>query len=149
MTLVKWNPWTELETFKRDFDRLFDIHMPSMFGRGGNGPTAMWMPRMDVHETDSAYVVATDLPGMTIEDIDVEVEGSTLMISGERKSEQVSPAGHDAHHERTFGKFQRAFTLPAAVKVDEVDATYANGVLTVTIPKVEEARTKRIAIQAA
>ena len=148
-TLTKWNPWTELETFKRDFDRLFDMHMPSLFGRDGNGSTALWMPRMDVHETDSAYVVQADLPGMSIEDIDVQVEGSTLLISGERKSEQISPAGHYAHHERTFGKFQRVFTLPAVVKVDEVNATYAHGVLTVTIPKVEEARTKRIAIQAA
>lgn len=148
-TLMKWNPWTELETFKRDFDRLLDVHMPSIFGREGNGYAALWMPRLDVHETDSAYVVQADLPGMSIEDIDVQVEGSTLLISGERKGELVSPAGHYAHHERTFGKFQRAFTLPAVVKVDEVNATYAHGVLTVTIPKVEEARTKRIAIQAA
>jgi len=149
MALVKWNPWTELETFKRDVDRLFDLHMPGVFDNGSNASIVMWTPRMDVHETDSAYVVTADLPGMTIDDIDIELEDSRLMISGERKSESASPAGHYAHHERMFGKFQRVFTLPAAVQADGVIATYTNGVLTITIPKVEEARTKRIPIQTA
>jgi HSP20 family protein len=149
MALVKWNPWTELETFKRDFDRLFDLHRPGLFGNGGDSSGAMWIPHMDVQEADTAYRVEVDLPGMAIEDIDVQVEGTTLMIAGDRKSEASSQTGHYAHHERRFGKFQRAFTLPAAVKVDEVNAAYANGILTVTVPKAAEARTKRIAIQAA
>lgn len=150
MALVKWNPWAELESFKQNFDRFFDTYMlPGTFG-GSHAQQAVWMPRMDVRETDTAYIVEADLPGLTIEDIDVQVEGTTLIISGERKGEQSSgPNGHYTHFERWLGKFHRSFTLPTAVKVDEVDAKYANGVLTVTVPKVEEARTKRIAIQAA
>lgn len=146
MALVQWNPWTELETFKHHFNRLFDTPMSNPFG---NGDSALWMPRLDIQETDSAYVVEADLPGMAIEDIDVQIDGTTLSITGERKAEKTHEAGSATHSERVFGRFRRVFTLPAAVKVDEVDAKYTNGVLTVTVPKSEAARTKRIAIQAA
>jgi HSP20 family protein len=150
MALVKWQPWTEIESFKNDFDRFFDTYMPRMFGNDSwSRQQALWMPRMDIRETDSAYVVEADLPGMAITDIDVHVEGTTLVISGERKGEQASNGGSYAHFERSFGKFQRAFTLPAAVQVDEVQATYTSGVLTVTVPKTAAARTKRIAITSA
>jgi len=148
MALVQWNPWTEVSTLKHDIDRLFNQYMPGLFGNGGTGD-ALWMPRMDLRETDTAFIVEADLPGMVLEDITVQVEGSTVIISGERKGEHVSNAGDMAYRERRFGKFQRAFTLPAAVKVDAIEAKYTNGVLTVTVPKAEEARTKRIAIQAA
>jgi HSP20 family protein len=150
MALVKWNPWTELESFRHDFDRFFDTYMPRVFGYDSwNRQQALWMPRMDVRETDSAYIVEADLPGMSIEDIAVHVEGNTLVLAGERKGEQTNNGRSYAHFERTFGKFKRAFTLPTAVKVDEVHATYAGGVLTVTVPKAEAARTKRIAITSA
>jgi HSP20 family protein len=79
----------------------------------------------------------------------VQVEGTTLVIAGERKGEQSSRTGNITHLERSFGRFQRAMTLPAAVQVDAVEAKYTNGVLTVTVPKAEEAKTKRIAITAA
>jgi HSP20 family protein len=148
MALVRWNPWTEMATLKRDFDRFFDIHVPDIFRNGGTHE-ALWMPRMDLHETDSAFVVEADLPGMSIEDIAVHVEGTTIVIAGERKNEQSSKTENVTHFERSFGKFQRAMTLPAAVQVDAVEAKYTNGVLTVTVPKAEEAKTKRIAITAA
>jgi HSP20 family protein len=148
MALVRWNPWTEMEALRRDFDRFFDIHVPDIFRNGGTHE-ALWMPRMDLHETDNVFVVEADLPGMSIEDIAVHVEGTTIVIAGERKSEQSSKTGNYARFERSFGKFQRAMTLPAAVQVDAVEAKYTNGVLTVTVPKAEEAKTKRIAITAA
>jgi HSP20 family protein len=148
MALVRWNPWTEMAALKRDFDRFFDIHVPDVFRNGGTHE-ALWMPRMDLHETDNAFVVEADLPGMAIEDISVQVEGTTLVIAGERKGEQSSRTGNITHLERSFGRFQRAMTLPAAVQVDAVEAKYTNGVLTVTVPKAEEAKTKRIAITAA
>lgn len=148
MALVRWNPWTEMAAWKRDFDRFFDMHVPDVFRNGGT-QEALWMPRMDLRETDNAFVVEADLPGMSIDDIAVHVEGTTVVIAGERKGEQASKTGNFAHFERTFGKFQRSLTLPAAVQVDAVDAKYTNGVLTVTVPKAEEAKTKRIAIKAA
>jgi HSP20 family protein len=137
-----------MAALKRDFDRFFDIHVPDVFRNGGTHE-ALWMPRMDLHETDNAFVVEADLPGMSIDDIVVHVEGTTVVITGERKGEQASRTGNFAHFERTFGKFQRSFSLPAAVQVDAVEAKYTNGVLTVTVPKAEEAKTKRIVIKAA
>jgi len=148
MALVRWNPWTEMAELKHDFDRLFDTHIPDVF-RARGAYNMMWTPRMDLRETDTAFVVEADVPGMSIEDIAVHIEGNTVVIAGERKNEQTSHAGNFTHFEWTFGKFQRAMTLSAPVKVDDVEAKYTNGVLTVTIPKAEEARTKRIAIQAA
>lgn len=148
MALVRWNPWMEIAELKHDFDRLFDTHLPDVFRTRG-AYNAIWTPRMDLRETDTAFVVEADVPGMSIDDIAVHIEGNTVVIAGERQSEQTSNSGNFTHLERTFGKFQRAMTLSAPVKVDEVEANYTNGVLTVTIPKAEEARTKRIAIQAA
>ena len=85
-------------------DHLFDLHVPELFSNGG-AYNAFRMPRLDVRETDSAFIVEADLPGMTIEDITVEVEGQTLIIGGERKAEHVSDTGNVAHRERMFGKF--------------------------------------------
>jgi len=104
---------------------------------------------MDVYETDAAYVVEIDLPGVTIHDITVQLEDTTLVIAGERKNAHTGTANGYAHVERTFGTFQRPFTLPTAVQRDEVQATYANGVLTVTVPKADTARPRQIHVKAA
>ena len=148
MALVQWNPWTGMETLRREVDRLFDTHVAEMFGNG-NTHRVMWTPHLDVRELDQAFVVEADLPGMRLEDITVSLENNTLAIAGERKATWSNDAGHPTHRELSYGAFQRTLTLPTAVNADQVEATYTNGVLTVTIPKAAEARTKRIAIQAA
>jgi HSP20 family protein len=145
MAMVKWNPWSEFEALNQSLDHWFNRDIST--GNGGNGDHTSWMPHMDVKETDNAYVIEADLPGMTIENIDVQVESNRLFISGERKDEQSSQTGHYTHFERAYGKFQRTFTLPEAVNVDAVEAKYVNGVLTVSVPKSAEAQSKRIAIQ--
>jgi HSP20 family protein len=148
MALVQWNPWTGMEALKREVDRLFETHLPEMFSNGGTN-RMMWAPRVDVRELDHAFVVEADLPGMAREDITVSLENNTLAIAGERKATWSGEDGHPTHRELSYGAFQRVLTLPTAVNADHVEATYTNGVLTVTIPKAAEARTKRIAIQAA
>ena len=148
MALVQWNPWTGMEALRREVDRLFDTHVAEMFGNGGTH-RAMWAPRLDVRELDHAFVVEADLPGMRRGDITVSLENNTLVVAGERKATWSNEEGRPTHRELPYGAFQRAFTLPTAVNADQVEATYTNGVLTVTIPKAAEARTKRIAIQAA
>jgi HSP20 family protein len=148
MALVQWNPWTGMEALKREVDRLFETHLPEMFSNGGTN-RRMWAPRVDVRELDHAFVVEADLPGMAREDITVSLENNTLAIAGERKATWTGEDGRPTHRELSYGAFQRVLTLPTAVNADHVEATYTNGVLTVTIPKAAEARTKRIAIQAA
>jgi HSP20 family protein len=146
MTVANWNPWTELETFERALHRVFDLPLPRLFGNDHHEP---WQPRTDVYETDVAYVVEADLPGVTMQDISVQLAGTTVVIAGKR--ENALPGGVEKHLdvERPCDTFQRAFTLPTAVKSDEVQATYVNGVLTVTVPKADAARPRQITIQAA
>jgi len=146
MPVVHWNSWTEFETFEHMLNRVLDLPFPRLFD---NGHRESWQPLTDISETDAAYIVEVDLPGMTMHDISVRLEGTTVVISGQRqhtRSESVNP---HACVERPCGTFQRAFTLPTAVKRDEGQATYANGVLTITVPKADAARTKHITVQAA
>jgi HSP20 family protein len=104
---------------------------------------------MDVSETDAAYIIEADVPGLTIQDITVQLEGATLEITGERQNAPRQQGGHSTHSERVFGKFQRTFNLPTAVNTDEIQAAYTNGVLTVTVPKASTARARRINVQTA
>jgi len=147
MAMVKWNPWREFEALNQGLDQWFNRDMSTP--NGGNGRHVSWVPQMDVKETDDAYVIEADLPGMTIENIDVQVESNRLFISGERQEEQNSQNDRYTHFERTYGQFQRTFTLPEAVNVEAVEAKYINGVLTVSVPKSVEAQAKRIAVQSA
>ena len=146
MPVAHWTPWTELETFEHVLNRVFDLPFPRLFDNGHHEP---WQPHADVYETDAAYVVEVDLPGMTMHDISVRLEGTTVEIAGKRQSTHSGGVHSQARIERPCGTFQRAFTLPTAVKRDEVQATYANGVLTVTIPKADAARPRQITVQAA
>lgn len=146
MALVPWNPWPSLETLKRDIDRLFDTHVAEAFGNG-NAQHPLWAPRLDMRELDHAFVVESDLPGMSNHDITVSIENNTLMITGERHTEQAGEAGNVTYRERLYGTFQRALMLPTPVEADKVEAAYHNGVLTVTVPKAETAKTRHIAIK--
>ena len=146
MTVANWNPWTELETFERALHRVFDLPLSRLFGNDHYEP---WQPRTDVYETDVAYVIEADLPGVTMPDISVQLAGTTVVIAGKRESALPGDVEKQPRVERPCGTFRRTFTLPTAVKSDEVQATYANGVLTVTVPKADAARPRQITIQAA
>jgi HSP20 family protein len=156
MTLVKWNPmhasremspFAGLEGLRHNMDRLLESWASDIFGNG-DSRGAMWTPRLDIEETDQAFVIQADLPGIEKDAIDVHLEGNTLFLSGERKGERQPEQGF-SRYERLYGKFQRAFTLPVSVEADKIEAKYVNGVLTITVPKSEDAKPKRIAIEAA
>ena len=105
-----------------------------------------WAPAFDVYEEKDNFVVKAELPGMKKEDINVSLHDGDLIISGERKSETKSEGTEVYRAERYFGKFQRSVTLPAAVAAAKVKAEYRDGVLTVTLPKAEEAKPKQIEV---
>ena len=150
MVLAKWTPKVEWETLRNEMDHWFERALPTVFGHDGEAEEAR-RPRLDVHETEAAYVVETDLPGMTAETITVEAEGPYVVVKGERRMEREEGEGEAKRTERVFGTFYRKVALPETAKVEEAEATYENGVFTVTVPKGEEAKVeaKTIAVKAA
>lgn len=148
MALVKWTPGTELETLRHEVERLFERTFPKAFGYEREVDHD-WRPGLDVRETEDAYVMETDLPGMTAEDITVEVEGPYVVVKGERHAEHEETEEGMKRTERTFGKFYRKVALPGMAKAEEAEARYANGVMTVTVPKAEEAKAKAITVEVA
>lgn len=107
-------------------------------------PPRSWAPALDVHEDKDNFVIRTELPGLKREDIDVSLQDGTLIISGERKAETVQEGVEVHRQERYYGKFQRALSLPEPVAADKIKAQYQDGVLTVTLPKTEAAKPKKI-----
>ena len=133
-------------TTRDSFDRLFD----SLLTAATPAPSALrrWMPAMDLVEQDDAFVLKADLPGMGHEDLAIEVEGRVLTIAGERKPDHEQRRDGYVRMERAFGQFRRELTLPEGVDPDAVSASFDRGVLTVTVPKPERARPRRIQIAA-
>jgi HSP20 family protein len=130
------------EPFSREVDRLFD----AFFGDREQG--RRWVPPVDLVEADDHYVLKADLPGLSEEDVSIEVQDGTLTISGERKAE------HETHErgwyriERSFGSFSRSLTLPEGVDPEAISAKFDSGVLEIRIPKPAERKPRRVEIAA-
>lgn len=131
----------------RDFDRMFGSIFGTPTAEGGDIARAMLSPRIDVHETDDLIEMSAELPGVEQDDIDVSVLDGVLTISGEKKATRESDDGARIV-ERSYGSFKRSFRLPETVKTDEIKASFKNGVLTLTLPKVveEKPEPRKIAI---
>lgn len=105
-----------------------------------------WLPAVDIKETEAAFVAQADLPGLRKEDIDVAIEDNLLTISGERKLESETGDGEFHRVERRYGSFRRSFALPRGIDAGKVEAKFEDGVLTLTLPKAESARARKIAV---
>lgn len=141
-SLTSWPGFGRLFDLRNEIDRLFDAPLAEL-GSSTNLLSG-WAPALDVFEDKNNFTVKTELPGMKKEDIEVSFHEGTLSISGERKSESKHEDEEVCRSERYFGRFQRTVTLPSAVAADKVKATYKDGVLTITLPKTEEAKPKQI-----
>ncbi|WP_413577764.1 Hsp20/alpha crystallin family protein [Bdellovibrio sp. HCB290] len=126
-----------------DFDRVVESFLLPKYAS-----TVNFQPSCDIHEGKDQYLVSFDMPGLKKEDIKVEVQGSNLVISGERQRE-VSAQDGDAtiYHERAYGKFERTFVMPSSINAEKIEAHYENGVLNVALPKAESAKGRTIQIQ--
>ncbi len=147
MTLVRWSPARELTTFQNDVDRLLEGFFRRGALRGDLSP--IFAPPVDVEETADEFVMRADLPGISMKDVKVSVMGDTVTIRGERSGEKSSQDGSLHRVERSFGSFERSFTLGAPIRADKVKAQYKDGVLEVRVPKAEEARPREIEVQVA
>jgi HSP20 family protein len=146
MALVRWDPTRELDSLQGEMNRLFSTFFDAPKGGNGNGGTRRWIPPMDLVETQDHFVLKADLPGMGEQDVNIELENSVLTIAGERKAEHEEQ--HEGYYrlERATGTFSRALTLPEGIDPDAVTAAFDNGVLTVRIPKPEQAKPRRVKI---
>lgn len=138
------------DPFYSDMDRLFSefVRPSSLLGHWvGEGLRDTWVPPVDVRETDSSYVFAAELPGLTKDDVEITLEDNLLTLSGER--EVVEKSETETYHriERSQGKFSRSFSLPSQVDSTKVAATFQDGVLTIEVPKSEQAKPRRIEIR--
>jgi HSP20 family protein len=128
-------------------NRLFDQTLARTRGEEEEGiATSTWMPSVDIYETPDQVVLKAELPGLTREDIDINVRNNTLTLRGERKFEREVKEENYLRIERAYGSFQRSFTLPATIQQDKIKAVFKDGVLEVSLPKAEEARPKQIKI---
>ncbi len=144
-SVIRWAPVRELDGMCNAIDRLYDEGFPGPLTR------ALWdipsAPGMDLYQTDEAVVVKMGLPGVEPGDIQVSVNDGVLTIRGEVKEEKEEQAKTYHLRERRYGAFRRSVNLPSSVDVEKSDAQFENGVLTLTLPKAEEAKPKTIAVK--
>ncbi|HZQ36678.1 MAG TPA: Hsp20/alpha crystallin family protein [Dehalococcoidia bacterium] len=162
MTMQRWDPFSEMQSLRQAMDRLFEdawVRPGWGFGRGQQGGT-MPMP-IDVIEQDDNLIVKASLPGVKPDDIHITVQGNQLTIEGESRSEHGEAQGQGQgqtqaqgqrgmvhHQEHYYGRFVRSMTLPSRVNSEKAQASFENGMLTLTLPKEEAARTRQIPVSA-
>ncbi|MGC8787540.1 MAG: Hsp20/alpha crystallin family protein [Anaerolineae bacterium] len=145
-SLIKWEPFSDLISLRDAMDRLFEESfvrmrgLPTLFG-----PETL---ALDMYETPDSVVVKTAVPGVKPEDIEITITGDILTIKGETKAEEKVEKANYIRQERRYGAFQRSVQLPGALVPDKAEATFENGILTLTIPKSEEAKPKTIKVEA-
>jgi len=145
MNMTVWNPFKEMESMLERYTQAT--------GRGiADGDAelgfAEWSPTVDIEESDDSFLIRADVPGVDKKDIEVRLDNGVLSITGEKQVEKETGKGTKRHRtERYHGSFARRFTLPTSIKADKVDASYRDGVLSLLIPKAEEAKPKSIDIK--
>ncbi|MET0684717.1 MAG: Hsp20/alpha crystallin family protein [Solirubrobacteraceae bacterium] len=147
MTIVRWEPLRELSSLQSDMNRFFDAMFQAPAGGGQTAQLRRWTPAMDLAETEDAFVLRADLPGVSQEDVSIELEDTVLTVSGERKSDHEHKGEGFYRVERAFGAFSRSLTLPQGVDPEAIAAQFTDGVLEVRIPKPEQRKPRRIAIK--
>jgi HSP20 family protein len=147
--LVRWTPLSAPRTLDQVFDQVWRNawnETPARYYSDTALPVVR--PAMDVSETEAAYEIQVDLPGLDPEHINVEVEGDLLTISGEIEATEEQEGERYHYRERRFGAFKRSLRLPETVDTDHIDAAFDNGVLHLSLPKLPETQPKRIRIEA-
>lgn len=147
LSISRWDPYRDLYSLQHRINRMFgETNLASGHDAEGFGA---WLPPVDVVEEGDNLVFRAELPGVSRDDIEVKVENGVLSLRGEKRQEKET--GTDAAHrvERVYGTFHRSFTLPSSVDADKVQAHYKDGVLTLVLPKAEQARPRKITITAA
>lgn len=146
--LIRFSPTYDMRRLQREFDRLFENFLPSRpTGEDEALESAVWAPRTDLSESEEAYFIHLDLPGLKKEDVEINFHDGTLSISGERRHEETEDGHKFVRIERSYGRFYRSFSLPQTVNTDDIEANFEDGVLNIRVPKAEEVKPRRINIR--
>lgn len=154
MSLIRWNPTREFSSLpsdvvnmRKEINRMFD----GFFGGGvqddGSLFPSLWTPEVDIVEHENEFSVKVELPGVSKDDVKITMQENILTIRGEKKEEMESKDSTHYRSERSYGSFQRSFTLPTIVKNDKIEASYKDGVLSIVLPKAEEVKPKQIEVK--
>ncbi len=139
-----WSPFRDLVNMQRELGRVFD----NLFSdTEGNIMVSDWAPRVDVMENQDSYTIKAELPGVNKNDVKITLHENVLSIRGEKKQEKEEKDLNFHRVERSYGSFERQFALPTGVKSEKIDASYRDGILTITLPKVEEAKPREIEVK--
>jgi HSP20 family protein len=145
MAIVRWSPFRDLVGIQQEVNRLFDDLVTRRAEAGTEG--AMWIPAVDVAETEDAINVKVEAPGVKKDDIKISVTNNVLTVRGEKKMEKETSEENYHRIERVYGSFVRSLELPTVVQADKVKASFKDGVLNIVLPKSEEVKPKEIAIE--
>ncbi len=142
--ITKWDRLPLFTSFQEEMNKMLDnfFGREAYFGMG-------WSPNIDIAENEEVIIIKAEIPGIDPKDIDISIAGDTLTIKGEKKEEKENKGKHYHRVERSYGSFTRAIDLPAPVMTDKVKAEDHNGVLEITLPKMEKAKAKRITAKVA
>jgi HSP20 family protein len=145
MNLVRWNPWREMTTLQNRINNFFDDnYFPT--SREDKEFMGVWYPVVDMFEKDDGVVIKAELPGMEKKDISIDIKDRVLTVKGERKHENEVKEENYYRKERSYGRFQRSFSLPAEVDSDKIKAEFKDGLLKIEIPMPEEKKPKQITV---
>jgi HSP20 family protein len=145
MKLTRYSPARDLWNLEDHFNRMFESFLPARMR--DDMPVTRWEPAIDVFETDKAYVLKAELPGIEEKDVHVNVEGNILTLTGERKHEEEVKKEHYHRTESFYGTFSRSFVLPDSVDREKIKATFKQGIMKLEMPKKEEVKPKEIKIE--
>lgn len=145
MNIVKYDPFRELRSLQDEMTRLFTGNVPGGFARE-EALNSGWFPKVDIFENKDNLVLEAELPGMNRDDFELSFENNVLTLKGERKFEKKTDGDNYHRVERSYGSFTRSFTLPQTVTAEGASANFDAGILTVSLPKREETKARKIEI---
>ena len=144
--MTRWNPAGTYLPNRDPFARMLEGIFGENLGTSEDVSNRAWAPAVNIRETDNAFFVEAELPGLTKDDIDITLENNMLKLSGERRFEKDVSEKNYHRVERSYGNFLRTFSLPSEVDAEGVKASFKDGVLTIEIPKAEQAKPRKISI---
>lgn len=146
MNLIRYNPTRDLWHLRDEMDKMFNQFAARPFD-SEETPEVDWSPRVDISENENSYVVKAELAGMAKDDVKITMKEDILTIRGEKKTEVKSEKENVHLVERRYGRFVRSFRLPSSVNSKKIDANFKDGLLTLNLPKAEDAKPKEIEIK--